>query len=190
MRVTGGIFRGRHLQTASAAVLRPTQDRVREALFSSLADLIPGCAFLDLYAGVGSVGIEAWSRGAALVGWVEGNRRIFQVLEGNIRVLASGSETVRLLPCCMDVGAYCCRSPVVEGGFDVVYADPPYARNRTGAADILSVLAKYGVLKPEGIFVLEQGADEPAPVDAGWMLDRERRYGSTMLRFFRRKGES
>jgi 16S rRNA (guanine966-N2)-methyltransferase len=190
VRVTGGIFRGRNLQTASAAVLRPTQDRVREALFSSLADLIPGCAFLDLYAGVGSVGIEAWSRGAALVGWVEGNRRIFQVLEGNIRVLASGPETVRLMPCCMDVGGFCRRPPVAEGGFDVVYADPPYARNRKGVADILPLLVQHAILKPDGLFVLEQGADAAAPVDAGgWMLDRERRYGGTMLRFFRRKGE-
>ncbi|MFU8779919.1 MAG: 16S rRNA (guanine(966)-N(2))-methyltransferase RsmD [Kiritimatiellia bacterium] len=186
MRITGGMFRGRRLQTVQAAVLRPTQDRVREALFSTLADIVPGCAFLDLYAGTGSVGIEAWSRGAARVCWVEENRRIFRVLAQNVRALAGTVKDGKVQPYCMDVGFFCQRA--IAGCFDVVYADPPYARNRAAEADVLRVLARSTVLQPDGMLILEQGADEAVPVAAEWMLVWERRYGSSMLRILRKKG--
>jgi len=188
MRVTGGMFRGRRLHTVQAAVLRPTQDRVREALFSALAGTMPGCAFLDLYAGTGSVGIEAWSRGAARVCWVEADRRIFRVLEQNVRALADPPTGAKVEPYCMDAGMFCQRA--LAGSFDVVYADPPYARSSSGAADVLSVVAKSGILKPDGLLVLEQGADEDVPAGAEGLLAWERRYGSSMLRFFRLKRQA
>lgn len=187
MRVTGGMFCGRRLQTVQAAPLRPTQDRVREALFSALADIVPGCAFLDLYAGVGSVGIEAWSRGAARVCWVEQNRRVFHVLTDNIRSLSDGAVHSTLAPQCMHVEMFCRRRQA--SGFDIVFADPPYARNRAEKVDVAAMLAGTGLLKPGGVLVLEQGADERIPPGCEtWPLLREKRYGSTMLRFFQEKG--
>lgn len=184
------MFRGRRLQTLQAAVLRPTQDRVREALFSALAEQIPGCAFLDLYAGIGTVGIEAWSRGAARVCWVESQRRIFKTLGDNVRALSDGASDVRLEPCCMDVRAFCKRSQI--DAFDVVYADPPYARNRPAGEDVLGLLAGGTLVKPGGVVVLEQGADEPADVGDAlvWRLVQERRYGGSVLRYFVRGGEA
>jgi 16S rRNA (guanine966-N2)-methyltransferase len=182
------MFRGRRLQTVQAAVLRPTQDRVREALFSTLADAIAGCAFLDLYAGTGSVGIEAWSRGAARVCWVEENRQIFRTLENNVRVLADSQTDARVEPYCMDVGMFCRRG--VAGSFDVIFADPPYARNRQEAADVLAMVGQSRVLQADGMVILEQGADEDAPAAAAWTLAWERRYGSSQLRIFRKKAEA
>ena len=189
MRVTGGLFCGRKLQTVQAALLRPTQDRVREALFSSLADLLPGCSFLDLYAGLGSAGIEAWSRGASRVCWVEQDRRVYRVLRDNIHNLSKTETDCTLLPKCMPVEAFCRR--LHAGTFDIVFADPPYARNRSGAVDIAARLATSEILKPDGILVLEQGGDENVPAGCSgdaWQLLRERRYGSSLLRYFQKKG--
>ena len=187
MRITGGEFCGRRLQTVQADGLRPTQDRVREALFSSLADRVPGCAFLDLYAGAGGVGIEAWSRGATRVCWVEQNRRVFRVLDENIRSLSDGAVDATLVPCCVSVEAFC-RRPV-PAPFDIVFADPPYARNRPQALDVGVLLKGDRLLRSGGLLVLEQGADEAIPEGCkGWQLLRERKYGSSMLRFFEKTG--
>lgn len=187
MRVTGGVFRGRRLQTVQAAVLRPTQDRVREALFSALAEAIPGSRFLDLYAGTGSVGIEAWSRGAGQICWVERDRRVFGILEQNIRMLAVGGTDATLVPRCMEVAAFC--RCVTADTFDIIYADPPYARNRDAAEEVLPLLARSGALRPGGLLVMEQGAVEVRPEYPDWEFLRERRYGAALLRFFRRKDQ-
>ena len=84
MRITGGSFGGRNLLVPKSDEIRPTQDRVREALFNIIQFEVPGCDFLDLFAGSGAVGIEALSRGAASVTFVEQNRRHVAVLEKNL----------------------------------------------------------------------------------------------------------
>ncbi|MBI3987315.1 MAG: RsmD family RNA methyltransferase, partial [Lentisphaerae bacterium] len=143
MRITGGVLGGRRLRVPSGPV-RPTQDRVREALFSSLAAFIPGARVLDLFAGSGAVGLEALSRGAAFVCWVESNRRVFAVLHENIRTLA-GDASARMgpkedaggLPPGIDpaVAGLVLREALdflsaapPEAPFDLVFADPPYDR--------------------------------------------------------------
>lgn len=182
------MFCGRRLHTVQTATLRPTQDRVREALFSSIADFLPGCSFLDLFAGTGSVGIEAWSRGAARVCWVEKDRRTFQVLRDNIHRLSDGSSDCSLLSQCVAADTFIRQQR--EVAFDIVFADPPYARNRSVRLDVMGKIAKSGLLKADGIMVLEQGADESQPCHAAdWVLLRERRYGSSQLRFFKARGE-
>jgi 16S rRNA (guanine966-N2)-methyltransferase len=183
------MFRGRRLQTLQAAVLRPTQDRVREALFSSIADMVPGAAFLDLFAGIGSVGIEAWSRGAAHICWIEANRRVFRVLQKNLQTLAREAESATLTPQCVDANVYC-RSAGPTRTFDIVYADPPYARNRRDKIEVLPMLSDTGIVKEKGILVLEQGADEEAPHHKKWTLLQERHYGSSVLRYFQIKETS
>ena len=89
MRVTGGELRGREVAVPAGRAVRPTQDRVRQALFSALATRIAGSQFLDLFAGSGAVGLEAWSRGAAGVVWVEQNPRVLRVLQANIGALCA-----------------------------------------------------------------------------------------------------
>ena len=179
------MFGGRRLKQVVGSGVRPTQDRVREALFSSLADRIPGCDFLDLYAGTGAVGIEAWSRGARRVCWVEGASGVFRVLKAQLLALAEGHTAVQLETFCMDVQQFCGRKAKVAP-FDVIYADPPYAKGGTGVApQLLSVIRKQDLLKAGGVLVLEQGAEEAAPEDAeGWHLLRERRYGGSCLRMY------
>src|SRR5437773_9929637 len=118
MRVIAGEFRSRRLKTMDGLALRPTPDRLREALFNVLAPRIAGVTFLDAYAGTGSVGIEALSRGAARAIFVEKNRAAVEVIRENLRTL--GVES---------------RAEVLTGkaawvlerlAADIVFMDPPY----------------------------------------------------------------
>lgn len=173
--------------------MRPTQDRVREALFSSLAARLPGCRFLDLFAGSGSVGIEAWSRGAAEVWWVEAHAPTCQVLRDNLQSLGvTGSGRVFA----MDVASFMRRGPAADP-FDIIFADPPYGtagvtrqpprRGRFPAValpDLLASVAEAGRLAPDGVFVLETASDEAVTLPAGWTEIWSRTYGCTQLRMY------
>jgi 16S rRNA (guanine(966)-N(2))-methyltransferase RsmD len=192
MRITGGVI-GRRLVQAPKGPIRPTQDRVRAALFSILGPRVPGCRFLDLFAGSGAVGLEAWSRGARRVVWVEQEPRVFAVLRANVARLGaaeSGAErntqTVRA-----DALRYLAR-PQTGAEFDLIFADPPYARE--GASSwldpLLDRLAASPLLAPEGWFIMEQRQSEPRPPAPGWDLRLERRYGDALLRFFSRPGSA
>lgn len=190
MRVTGGRLRGRHIKVPRGDTVRPTQDMVRQALFSSLAVHIPGCRFLDLFAGSGAVGLEAWSRGAASVVWVEADARVLSVLQDNVRTLC-GAEAGRT----DDQEWKSVRSDVfrflgAKGGgvpYDLVFADPPYDRNREErwALRLLEELAGGGFLSPGGFFVMEQARDEEAAVHPSWDTVTTKVYGGTRMTVYR-----
>lgn len=190
MRVTGGRLRGRRLEAPPAGV-RPTQDRVREALFSMLGAALDGARFLDLFAGSGAVGIDAWSRGARSVCWIESNRRVLAVLQRNVAALCdTGAGRV------IGLDAWNALARGMAGGpFDVVFADPPYAEGPEGgqalAVRLLGELrrAPRG-LGPRGIVFIEQaGRFEAGACPAGWVLLRDRAYGRTRLLAFQRVSE-
>ncbi len=194
MRVTGGTLGGRLLKTPKGDAVRPTQDRVRQALFSSFAAVIPGCRFLDLFAGSGAVGLEAWSRGAASVGWVENDASAFKVLRENVETLCgpvspqgagAGFVTVR-----SDVFRFL-RGEQGVGSYDLVFADPPYDREGTmqWAAKLLATLTETGVLAPGGYFVMEQSEDEGEAVHFAWDVTSVKTYGGTRLTVYRKTGE-
>ena len=121
MRITSGILGGRQIAVPPGPV-RPTQDKVRQALFSILGGRVAGCRFLDLYAGSGSVGIEAWSRGADLVTWVELDHRTARVLRQNAGMCGAGGrvlvgDSLRVL-----------KKGLENCPFDIIFADPPYEK--------------------------------------------------------------
>ena len=194
MRVTGGTLGGRLLKTPKGAAVRPTQDMVRQALFSSFAATIPGCRFLDLFAGSGAVGLEAWSRGAAYVGWVENDALAFKVLRENVETLCgplsprgegSGCMTVR-----SDVFRFL-RGELGGDPYDLVFADPPYDREGTlqWAAKLLAALSETGVLATGGYFIMEQAEDEGEAVHFAWDVTSVKTYGGTRLTVYRKTGE-
>lgn len=188
MRITGGNLRGRILKVPSAEV-RPTQDRVREALFSSLQCRIAGARFLDLFAGSGAVGMEALSRGAASVCWVESSLRVFKILQSNLAKLAGDYDDEAKLCLRSDVFAFM-RKGTAGGTYDIIFADPPYCKKGRRSdipspSQLLNAIIASGILAPDGLLVLEQGADEPLPEHSGWELTRDKRYGGTRLRVFR-----
>ena len=183
MRITGGEFGGRNLKVPKSDEIRPTQDRVREALFSILQTEIPGSEFLDLFAGSGAVGLEALSRGAKKATFVEANRRHVAVLRENL-------EGCRVQPAAAEVVAADCYrwlSTYAGSGFTIGFADPPYALGEEkGYAQVLATLAARGVIREGGLFIAEMTAVQKAEETPGWELLRDRTYGKTRLCVWRR----
>ena len=180
MRITGGKFGGRTLKVPKSDAIRPTQDRVREALFSILAPELAGADFLDLFAGCGAVGLEALSRGARSVTFVEKDRKHLAVLRENLAAIGAAAQVV---------AADCYR--FLEGfagaGFTIAFADPPYALGEArGYAPVLATLASRNVVRPGGLFVAEMTAVQRAEETPGWDLLRDRTYGKTRLCVWRR----
>jgi 16S rRNA (guanine966-N2)-methyltransferase len=180
-RLIAGIAGGRRLKVPPAGV-RPTGDRAREGLFNSLGTLLDleGAAVLDLYAGSGALGLEALSRGAAGVTFVESSPRVLPVLEANIA--AVGLPGARVLR-----GSV----PTVVSGpapspYDLVLADPPYATPADEVLGVLRCLVDGGWLAPGAVLVVERssrGAAEEWPTPLVGL--RERRYGEALLRYGR-----
>jgi len=193
MRIIAGEARGRRLVVPAGDTVRPTADRVREALFASLAPRLPGASVLDAFAGSGALGLEARSRGAARVTFVERERRALDALRRNIEAVGlDGTTTIAadVLRAVRD-GAVRdgtgggARAATGAGGplgapFDLVLLDPPYALAEDAVAALLADLVP--LLAADAMVVLERSADAPAP---GWppaLLPGEvRRYGSTRL---------
>ena len=180
-RLIAGLAGGRRLKVPPTGV-RPTGDRAREALFNSLGTLtdLEGAAVLDLYAGSGALGLEALSRGAGTVVFVESSPRVLPVLRANLaavglpggRVVAGSVPTV--------VGG---RPPVA---FDVVLADPPYDTPADEVLGVLRGLAGGGWLAPGAVVVVERSSrDEPFEWPTPLVELRDRRYGEARLRYGR-----
>ena len=183
MRITGGIHRGRVLKVPDGLDVRPTQDRVREALFNILMHDIAGARFLDVFAGSGAVGLEAMSRGAASVAFVERNPR-------HIAYIKSNAAMLKLAPEIIQADAYQYLAGFSGNPFDIVYADPPYALGEEqGFEVVLKNLAERNVLKPDGLFIAETTFRMSATDLPGWNLCRDREYGKTRLIIWRRKAQ-
>lgn len=186
MRIAGGDWRGRNLRVPSGDAVRPTQDRVREALFSMLQFELAGARVLDLFAGSGSVGLEALSRGAAHATFVEMAPRHLTCLQGNIADVKAGPRTQVIRA---DVYQWLAAFPVSEtASFDIAYADPPYELGATqGCAGVLAVLAERNIVKPDGLFIAEMKGRQDPDASPLWDLCRDRTYGQTRLAIYRRK---
>ena len=188
MRLTGGEHSGRLLKVPADGT-RPTQDKVRAAIYSSLAARVPNTRVLDLFAGTGALGLEAWSRGAAWVEWVESGRNALQALRDNLRMLGVplaagrvlGSDVFKLL-----------GFPCAGEGFDLALADPPYAEAKEGGwlARLADLLLQKGWVKPGGVFVFETEGRDPLPALSGWRLARDKTYGSTRVLIWVREDAS
>lgn len=187
MRVSGGTISRREIRVPAG--IRPTQDKVRAALFNSLGEAVIGARVLELFAGSGALGIEAWSRGASLVCWVEADRRVAGTLKENVRSLCrSGAPTeIRQLD-----ATFFLKKGWTSQPFDIILADPPYSREgKTGwLGQLLPMLEAGGMLASGGLLVFEQGASENVPARSGWDLLRDREYGDTRLLIFRRAARS
>ncbi|MDN5789592.1 MAG: 16S rRNA (guanine(966)-N(2))-methyltransferase RsmD [Micrococcales bacterium] len=181
-RIIGGSAGGRRLAAPRGSATRPTADRVREALFNHLEhrDLIDGATVLDLYAGSGALGIEAASRGAALVLLVESHRRAAAVIATNIKAI--GLPGVRLV---RDTVERTLRTGPPGGiRMDLVLLDPPYELTEAALAAVLAALVEQGWLTPEAFVVIERSSRAPQPSwPEGLELSGEKRYGETTIWF-------
>jgi len=180
MRVTGGELRGRRFKGPGRLPVRPSEDRVREAVFSILGDRVAGSTALDLFAGVGSYGIEALSRGAARAVFVESNRKIAAILHANLEHLGLATRSRVVV---QDVFRALKSLGKEPARFDLVFADPPYDRDL--ANSVLTWLSGSVILTREVEVIVEHGPGEVIASRYGSLAARfEKKYGSTKVRGF------
>jgi 16S rRNA (guanine966-N2)-methyltransferase len=173
VRVVAGRFGGRALVAPRGRATRPTSDRVREALFSILSDAVADARVLDLFAGSGALGIEALSRGASAVDFVDSSAAAVAAIRRNLSALGADAEVHR-----QDALTYLERARRDARQYDLVFLDPPY-RQAAGLGRQLSK-ALGPVLVPDARVVTE--SDRRAPLELDLALFDERRYGDTLIR--------
>ena len=178
LRVISGTAGGLLLKSPKRHALRPTQDRIRQVIFSSLAEQVPEARVLDLFAGTGSLGIEALSRGATSATFVEQDAEAVQCIRDNLLHCHLAGEVRQ-----GDAMAYLDGMPSTS--FDLIFADPPYTKSR-GTLDDDPLLEKIApLLAPDGIFIWEHFAGREVQNARSWEVIRHRTYGETGLTFLR-----
>jgi 16S rRNA (guanine966-N2)-methyltransferase len=179
MRVVAGTAGGIRLEVPETDV-RPTMDRVKAAIFSSLGERIIGAHVLDLFAGTGALGIEALSRGAASALFVEENRTAVRAIEQNfIRTKLRGRVVLK------EVFAFL-ESASTTMRYDIIFADPPYEKTKSGGEFTKLLLENRriaDVLQPGGVFVLEKRPGEEVVPPTLWDIARAKTYGATEVLF-------
>ena len=178
LRVVAGSVGGRTLKTPKGDVLRPTQDRIKQAMFSSLGERVPHARVLDLYAGSGALGIEALSRGAESALFVEKNRVCSRCVTENLAALAlAGLGRVEE----RDALDFLKGGPGALPRFDLVFADPPYDKTMGLAAQSPLPGAVRPWVAEGGVFVWEFFSGQKLEELAGWKTLFYRKYGETAL---------
>lgn len=183
MRVITGIYKGRRLKGPVNDELRPTSDRVKEAIFNVLAGRIEGARVLDMFAGTGNLGIESLSRGASHVHFIDQSTGSLRLLRYNLDLIGAGAERFRILA--GDAFRAVERLGRTDTRFDVVFVDPPYRKGLAGQA--LEALASAQVLAGGCVIVAECDSKEPQPVNESLSLFRISEYGDTSIYYFRPK---
>jgi 16S rRNA (guanine966-N2)-methyltransferase len=176
-RIIAGAARGRRLAVPKGTATRPTSDRAREGLFATVTTIrgpLQGATVLDLFAGSGAVGVEALSRGAARVVFVESDPRAARVIRANLAAAAlPGGELV-----CDRVERFLRRGPGPGPAAGLVVADPPYAASGEDITRMLAVLASGGWLEPGALVAVERATRSGAVAwPGGYIPDRSRQYG-------------
>jgi len=184
VRITGGALRGRTLHAPDGARIRPTSDKVRQAIFNILAhgDLareLGGVRIADLFAGTGALGLEAISRGAAFCLFVDDNAQSRALIRNNVEAFGLTGATKIWRRDATDLGP---MSSGAGGPFDLVFLDPPYRKGLIAPA--LASL-RGGWLAPDALVVAEVAADEDVPFTEGFAALDERVYGETRVVFLR-----
>ncbi len=179
MRITTGKYRNRKVYMPKG--IRPTQDKVRKAVFDILGD-ISGLTFLEIFAGSGAVGLEALSRGISELTIVESNRDSIIAIKKNIELLkASGCNLYHL-----EADKAVKLLSLDKKSFDIIFIDPPYHKDM--AKKILQTLEGYDILSPHGLIVVQHFKAELLPKDSlNFSLIKEAKYGDTWLSIFRKK---
>lgn len=185
MRIIAGTFRSRQLKSLKGLALRPTSDRLRESLFNILAERIPGCRFLDVFAGTGAVGIEALSRGAVEVVFIENHPPAATLIQKNLDSLGiRGGTRILKLDALRGLQRLAAEHTPANPSFDIVFLDPPYA-----AADeyrrVLTFLGAAPFLAPGALVIAEHRRNFELPEVFGH-LQRVRvlRQGDASLSLF------
>ncbi|MDD6190997.1 MAG: 16S rRNA (guanine(966)-N(2))-methyltransferase RsmD [Firmicutes bacterium] len=177
MRVITGKYKGRKLAAPSGHEIRPTSDKVKEAMFSILTDRIYGSRVLDLFAGTGSIGIEALSRGAEYCVFGDNSGESLRLVKENL-AHCKVEEKTRVVP-----GDFKKVLKNLEGKFDIIILDPPY--NGGMMPDAFRLIEEFQLLDDEGVIVAEHRKEEILPDETGGFIKiKERKYGIVVLSIY------
>jgi 16S rRNA (guanine966-N2)-methyltransferase len=186
MRIIGGSLAGRRLEAPAGPAVRPTLDRVRQALFNSLGTRVEGARVLDLFSGTGALGFECLSRGAGAILSVESD-------PGHARLVRRNAALLQVPPaqhavCVADVFALLPRLHQEGQRFDLIIADPPFGEKNVGrrstsfAQRLLDDASLPLLLRPGGVFVLGHARRDTLSIPAGWEEDRVLAHGDSVMR--------
>ena len=182
MRIIGGKFRGKVLTSPEDDSIRPTADRTRESVFNILASRLgaslDGLRVLDLFAGTGALGLEALSRGASHVTFVDTGADARGLIRDHIEAFGAGGVAKLLRRDATALGEAGTMGPV-----DLVFLDPPYGKGL--AEQALVSLRNGGWLKPQTLVVVEESSEVPVLLPDGFVLDDRREYGAAAVHFIR-----
>jgi 16S rRNA (guanine966-N2)-methyltransferase len=179
MRIIGGRFKGRKLHTFSGSAIRPTSDRMREAIFNILSKQVQGAVVLDLFSGSGALGIEAMSRGARSVLFIDKDRRSISLIEKNIESCHLRNQT-RVMRWDVANNLKCLKQ--LQACFTLVFMDPPYEQSLIQPT--LTHLHESGALLPSASVVIEHSAHESVPREMlPFKFADERKYGKNLVTF-------
>ena len=181
MRIIGGNLRGRKIRQPLLKSVRPTKDRVREAVFNMIAEKVPSSMVLDLFAGSGAYGLEALSRGAAGSIFVENDKDCASVLMKNIDSLSLSDKSEVIIK---DAEVFFAEN---TQKFDLIFSDPPYGYNIT--RNNLIMINQYDILNPSGILVCEHSSSEDVSLEEEVCLSvyKQKSYGDTTISIFQKR---
>ena len=173
MRIIAGIAKGRNLYSIKNTQVRPTQDRVKEAVFNMLAFKVPGCNVLDLFSGFGGLGLEALSRGADRVTFVEKNYKNAEVIKKNIKTCGFEDSGTVVID---NVYNYL---KIADEEYDLIFMDPPY--NKGFVERTLQMIVKNNLLAREGYIISESHRDETVSELTQLNIIKNKKYGDTSI---------
>lgn len=177
IRIISGQFGGRKIEAPDTGKTHPMGERIRNALFNSISHEIAGAKVLDVFAGTGSVGLEALSRGAHDVTFVERDRTAQQILAKNVNALKVDERVVIFRT---SIESWLSSNP--KGLYDLIFVDPPYDDTQ------FSTISKlFGLLKPNGLMVLSHPGRGEIPTKTGVVVVDNRSYGNAYLTYYRRE---
>ncbi|HLE87474.1 MAG TPA: 16S rRNA (guanine(966)-N(2))-methyltransferase RsmD [Candidatus Brocadiaceae bacterium] len=189
MRVIAGCARGIHLSSLKGDRTRPIQDRTKESLFNILSGVIPGSRVLDMYAGTGSIGIEALSRGATACIFIENDRSATEVIKKNLEVTKLQDKAQVLLYDVFEIIPYLEKN---KTEVEIVFASPPYPLVEKGSyrdklLNLFSLMCSKHIIQPEGLIMLQhRKTDFEIPSESLYLeLSDTRTYGDTQFSFFK-----
>lgn len=183
MRIIAGEYASRHLETLKGDATRPTLDKVKEAIFSSLGTYFEGGSILDLYAGSGVIGLEAISRGMDSAFFCDTNPKAIEVIKKNINALGVKDACVVWK---IDALKALKKLQEQQKQFDLIYLDPPYAKQTN--QEVLNRIEEYGLLKEHGRIVIEAEKEDERPLDTDTIhFQKEVIYGMSIIRYYRKE---
>ncbi|MEN8134181.1 MAG: 16S rRNA (guanine(966)-N(2))-methyltransferase RsmD [Thermodesulfobacteriota bacterium] len=187
MRIISGTVRGRRLFTPGRSIgtsaIRPTSDRVREAVYNILADSVADAVTLDLFAGTGALGLEALSRGGSRAVFVDTSSDAIRLVKKNLDICGFSNRATVLRRDLLK-GPSFLRKIMPVAGFDLIFVDPPYRRGIS--VKILRYLGKFDLLSKDGLLVAEEASDIELPDEINGLQMSDRRvYGDTAICFYR-----